>query len=137
MSSSKMLCNICYELLQVPYPSPGLPLTIPALNTTVTEPGWQQSASPNLSNTDGGEVGRGRTQGNERKHICEVCNKPFSRPSALATHMNSHTGDRPFKCPFPGCVKEFSARSNMRRHFAGHERSSGPALQTVPYQRRS
>ncbi|KAJ3153010.1 hypothetical protein HK101_001772, partial [Irineochytrium annulatum] len=30
-----------------------------------------------------------------RRYLCNVCNKRFTRPSTLRTHMNSHTGERP------------------------------------------
>lgn len=49
-------------------------------------------------------------------HCCPVCLKRFSRPSALRIHIYSHTGEKPFTCPFPGCGTAFSVRSNMRRH---------------------
>jgi len=47
---------------------------------------------------------------------CHICGHVFTRPSSLATHMNAHTGERPFVCPFPNCNKRFSVQSNMRRH---------------------
>ena len=50
-------------------------------------------------------------------HVCRICQKAFERPSTLATHMNSHTGDKPFKCKNPYCDRYFSVRSNMRRHW--------------------
>lgn len=50
-------------------------------------------------------------------HVCELCQKLFERPSTLKTHMNSHTGERPFKCPNISCNRSFSVRSNMNRHY--------------------
>ena len=52
----------------------------------------------------------------EWKYTCSVCQKLFERPSTLKTHMNSHTGERPFACPNKSCKRSFTVRSNMMRH---------------------
>lgn len=51
-----------------------------------------------------------------KKHICNVCGKRFTRPSSLQTHAYSHTGEKPFRCDFEGCGRNFSVVSNLRRH---------------------
>ncbi|KAI0655346.1 hypothetical protein C8Q70DRAFT_923910 [Cubamyces menziesii] len=56
----------------------------------------------------------------DRRHGCGICHRRFNRPSSLRIHMNSHTGDQPFQCPFPGCSRRFSVNSNMRRHYRNH-----------------
>ncbi|KAI0760416.1 hypothetical protein C8Q74DRAFT_1207897 [Fomes fomentarius] len=53
-------------------------------------------------------------------HQCSICLKLFPRPSGLATHMNSHSGAKPFKCPIPTCTKSFAVRSNAKRHLRTH-----------------
>ncbi|KAL1717094.1 hypothetical protein EV715DRAFT_292630 [Schizophyllum commune] len=53
-------------------------------------------------------------------HICEVCDKHFSRPSMLSTHMNIHTGATPYLCKYPDCPARFNARSNAMRHRFRH-----------------
>ena len=53
------------------------------------------------------------------RYICQTCSKAFSRPSSLRIHSHSHTGEKPYKCPHPGCGKAFSVRSNMKRHERG------------------
>ncbi|VDC05723.1 unnamed protein product [Peniophora sp. CBMAI 1063] len=53
-------------------------------------------------------------------HPCEVCGKAFPRPSGLKTHMNSHSGEKPFPCPVADCNKTFTVRSNAKRHLRTH-----------------
>lgn len=53
------------------------------------------------------------------RYQCPTCSKAFSRPSSLKIHSYSHTGEKPFRCKFEGCGKEFSVRSNMKRHEKG------------------
>ncbi|WVQ81188.1 hypothetical protein IAT38_003310 [Cryptococcus sp. DSM 104549] len=79
----------------------------------------------------GKDKGKGKGKGKAekkpaRKHSCVVCDKRFGRPSALTTHMNSHTGQRPYICHWPGCGRDFSVHSNCRRHVrVVHEKSHG------------
>ncbi|KAI7902218.1 uncharacterized protein BX663DRAFT_401200, partial [Cokeromyces recurvatus] len=51
-----------------------------------------------------------------KKYGCNICNKRFTRPSSLTTHIYSHTGEKPFKCLVEGCGRSFSVVSNLRRH---------------------
>ncbi|KAJ3058588.1 hypothetical protein HDU98_005308, partial [Podochytrium sp. JEL0797] len=51
-----------------------------------------------------------------RRYLCSLCSKRFTRPSTLRTHMNSHTGERPFVCSAPGCGWKFTVLSNLKRH---------------------
>ncbi|KAG5971923.1 hypothetical protein E4U58_007076 [Claviceps cyperi] len=56
----------------------------------------------------------------QKKHKCRVCDKRFTRPSSLQTHMYSHTGEKPFACEIEGCGRHFSVVSNLRRHRKVH-----------------
>ncbi|AMD19771.1 HCL380Cp [Eremothecium sinecaudum] len=58
-----------------------------------------------------------------RRNACKVCGRECRRPSTLKTHMLTHTGQRPFRCRFPGCNKSFNVRSNMLRHERLHDRN--------------
>ncbi|KAL8839657.1 MAG: hypothetical protein Q9170_001663 [Blastenia crenularia] len=64
------------------------------------------------------------------RYVCQTCSKAFSRPSSLRIHSYSHTGEKPFKCPYPGCGKAFSVRSNMKRHERGCHGGSDPGGDT-------
>ncbi|KOS19294.1 Zinc finger protein [Escovopsis weberi] len=55
-----------------------------------------------------------------KKHKCKICEKRFTRPSSLQTHMYSHTGEKPFECDVEDCRRRFSVVSNLRRHRKVH-----------------
>ncbi|KAL2757425.1 hypothetical protein ACRALDRAFT_2039859 [Sodiomyces alcalophilus JCM 7366] len=57
----------------------------------------------------------------QKKHKCKICDKRFTRPSSLQTHMYSHTGEKPFACEVEGCGRHFSVVSNLRRHKKVHK----------------
>jgi hypothetical protein len=57
-----------------------------------------------------------RLDTSNRKYVCTMCNKRFTRPSTLTTHMNSHTGERPYPCEAVGCNWRFTVLSNLKRH---------------------
>ncbi|CCG25640.1 hypothetical protein CORT_0C02650 [Candida orthopsilosis Co 90-125] len=70
------------------------------------------------------------------RNRCRICNKQFKRPSSLQTHYYSHTGEKIFRCPWQGCGKMFSVKSNMTRHYRLHERDSRRA-QELEFQNRN
>ncbi|KAJ6455065.1 hypothetical protein C8R47DRAFT_1328967, partial [Mycena vitilis] len=87
-------------------------------NTTLV---GSSSHSPSLPSTSlRGCAGSGVKEHPPQAHECPVCHKWFTRPSALQTHNNKHTGKKPFVCDFPGCLKRFGAQSNLLRHEVAH-----------------
>ncbi|CAB4253110.1 hypothetical protein, no similarity [Maudiozyma barnettii] len=78
-----------------------------AINSTIPSTNNKDS-SPKATSPKGGT------------HCCKICGKNFQRPSTLDTHMNIHSGEKPYVCPFLECEKLFNARSNMLRHLKMH-----------------
>ncbi|KAF8137609.1 hypothetical protein EV363DRAFT_1157424 [Boletus edulis] len=96
----------------VPFPSPHSP--------TNARVGDQKATSP-------------KQPKRSKLHQCEQCKKMFPRPSGLATHMNSHSGAKPYKCIVPNCDKSFAVRSNAKRHLRTHGiNPSSPDALSIP-----
>nr|CAG8433405.1 1461_t:CDS:2 [Entrophospora candida] len=75
-------------------------------------PSRQSSAPQDMMSTFNSRT----VQSTPKRYKCEICQKRFTRPSSLQTHMYSHTGEKPFKCPVEECGRHFSVVSNLRRH---------------------
>ncbi|KAK2845172.1 hypothetical protein Q5P01_011831 [Channa striata] len=52
------------------------------------------------------------------RYRCSVCGRDFSRPSRLADHMNTHSGEKPYSCSV--CGKCFTKKINMVVHQRVH-----------------
>ena len=57
---------------------------------------------------------RRRVHAQQRPHTCCICSKRFFDELTLVGHMRTHTGERPFKCPF--CSYAATLHPNIQRH---------------------
>ncbi|BGP01217.1 hypothetical protein NBRC10513v2_002168 [Rhodotorula toruloides] len=63
-----------------------------------------------------------------RKYQCTECDQKFARPSALATHILTHTKEKPFTCVT--CNRGFAVMSNLRRHCRVRNHALAPSQES-------
>ncbi|XP_064093117.1 longitudinals lacking protein, isoforms H/M/V-like isoform X19 [Macrobrachium nipponense] len=69
--------------------------------------------------------------GRRRCHACPVCNKLFETRYKLERHQRTHTGEKPFVCPF--CPHRCNQRDNLKAHVASRHREKIDFYgQTIP-----
>ncbi|KAH8815059.1 hypothetical protein F5884DRAFT_871186 [Xylogone sp. PMI_703] len=93
----------------------------PVTSRTLPKPsGLLHTAIPPAPQSMMGQFSSKVQTNTQKKHKCKICDKRFTRPSSLQTHVYSHTGEKPFMCEFEGCGRHFSVVSNLRRHRKVH-----------------
>ncbi|KAF2403873.1 hypothetical protein EJ06DRAFT_536191 [Trichodelitschia bisporula] len=88
---------------------------------TLPRPSTMMSNIPPAPQSMMGQFSSKVSSNTQKKHKCKVCDKRFTRPSSLQTHMYSHTGEKPYACEVEGCGRHFSVVSNLRRHKKVHK----------------
>jgi len=55
------------------------------------------------------------------RFICSQCRKVLKSKQNLEQHLHIHIGDRPFRCPEPGCGQNFRQGSLLSLHKKSHK----------------
>ncbi|KAF9170355.1 hypothetical protein BGX21_008603 [Mortierella sp. AD011] len=77
-----------------------------------------QSTETKTGDSSTGSNTRQPRAAESKNYRCKECEKCFSRPSQLATHSLTHSGEKPHQCAM--CQRHFNVASNLKRHIRTH-----------------
>jgi uncharacterized Zn-finger protein len=46
---------------------------------------------------------------------CDICGIYLSAKQSLEQHMRTHSGEKPWKCEYPGCTQSFKQQSALSK----------------------
>ena len=62
--------------------------------------------------------------------VCHICGFQLASKQAKQEHLYIHSGEKPYKCRFPGCMKRYRQSSQLSVHKKVHMRRQQPAGMT-------
>ena len=70
----------------------------------------------NFKSLQGRKYCEQKCSGNNQNFECPTCGKKFHIKFRLLNHMKTHTGERNFACPLPGCTSAYYTKCNVATH---------------------
>ena len=70
----------------------------------------------NFTTTGGRKYCEEKCSGNNKNFECPTCGRRFHIKFRLDNHMKTHTGERNFMCPLPGCTSAYYTKCNVGTH---------------------
>ncbi|KAM7223733.1 hypothetical protein V8F06_000749 [Rhypophila decipiens] len=108
-------------------------LTIADSSTSTAQP-TQTGAATSITSSSPGSRANRRFPSDLKTIKCTIpgCPKTFNRPARLAAHLRSHTNDRPHKCPYPDCDKDYLEEKHLTQHIKGSHTHEKKYICTEP-----
>ena len=61
-----------------------------------------------------------------KSFVCEICGMGLASNQTKQEHLYIHSGEKPYRCDFPGCEKRYRQSSQLSVHKRVHMRGHGP-----------
>ncbi|TIB95315.1 hypothetical protein E3Q18_03826 [Wallemia mellicola] len=88
-------------------------------NPSTSNQQYDRHSSPGSADEDKKPANR-RKSSKKKSHVCRICQKTFTTSGHLSRHQRTHTGERAFACPWPGCLTRCSRQDNLQQHYRTH-----------------
>ncbi|PWN19904.1 hypothetical protein BCV69DRAFT_212956 [Microstroma glucosiphilum] len=73
-----------------------------------------------------------QTHTGDRPYKCTVCSRRFSEANTLSQHMRTHTHEKPYLCDYPGCNARFAVAGSLTIHKRSRHTNERPFVCTWP-----